>query len=140
LKDYGDRIRFVWHDLPLPMHPDAPLAAQAAREAYAQRGSSAFWAMHDKMFAHQQNLKRDDLDGYARELNLNMEKWNSGLLNVGHSAEIAADQDAGRDDGITAIPAFIIVAHNASRGYFVNGAQSYDKFRRLIKRALAESK
>src|SRR5215469_10744804 len=61
-KEYGDRVKFVWHDMPLPMHPDAPLAAQAAREAYAQRGSAGFWAMHDKLIEHQAELKRDALD------------------------------------------------------------------------------
>ena len=65
-KDYSDKIKFVWHDLPLPMHPDAPLAAQAAREAFKQKGPSAFWTMHDKMFSNQKAIKRDDLDGYAK--------------------------------------------------------------------------
>lgn len=140
LKDYGGRIRFVWHDLPLPMHPDARLAAEASREAYAQKGSSAFWAIHDKMLSRQQNLKRQDLDDYARELNLNMDQWNSALDSAGHSVEITADEDAARGDGISGTPAFLIVARSASRGYFVNGAQSYTRFRRLIERALAESK
>jgi protein-disulfide isomerase len=140
MKDYGDRIKFVWHDMPLPMHPDAPLAAQAGREAYAQKGPSAFWAMHDKMFANQQKIKRDDLDGYAKELNLNMDKWKAALDGSTHTQEIEADKKAGNDDGISGTPAFIIVPGNASSGYFVNGAQSYSKFRKLIERALADSK
>ena len=97
MKDYGDRIKFVWHDLPLPMHPDAPLAAQAGREAYAQKGPSAFWAMHDKMFANQQKIKRDDLDGYAKDLNLDMDKWKSALDGSTHTSEIEADKKAGND-------------------------------------------
>ncbi len=140
MKDYGDRIKFVWHDMPLPMHPDAPLAAQAGREAYAQKGPSAFWAMHDKMFANQQKIKRDDLDGYAKDLNLNMDKWKAALDGSTHTQEIEADKKAGNDDGIGGTPAFIIVPGNASSGYFVNGAQSYGKFRKLIERALAEVK
>ncbi|HSY23705.1 MAG TPA: thioredoxin domain-containing protein, partial [Polyangiaceae bacterium] len=140
MKDYGDRIKFVWHDLPLPMHPDAPLASQAGREAYAQKGPSAFWAMHDKMFANQQKIKRDDLDGYAKELNLNMDKWKAALDGSTHTQEIEADKKAGNDDGIGGTPAFIIVPAGASSGYFVNGAQAYGKFRKLIERALAEAK
>ena len=140
MKDYGERIKFVWHDMPLPMHPDAPLAAQAGREAYAQKGPSAFWAMHDKMFANQQKIKRDDLDGYAKELNLNMDKWKAALDGSTHTQEIEADKKAGNDDGIGGTPAFIIVPAGASSGYFVNGAQAYGKFRKLIERALAEAK
>jgi protein-disulfide isomerase len=140
MKDYGDRIKFVWHDLPLPMHPDAPLAAQAGREAYAEKGPAAFWAFHDKMFANQQKLKRDDLDGYARDLNLNMDKWKAALDGSTHTSEIEADKKAGNDDAINGTPAFLIVPANATSGYFINGAQGYAKFRKLIERALADAK
>jgi protein-disulfide isomerase len=139
MKEYGDRIKFVWHDLPLPMHPDAPLASQAGREAYAQKGPSAFWAMHDKMFANQQKIKRDDLDGYAKELNLNMDKWKAALDGSTHTSEIETDKKAGNDDGISGTPAFIIVPANAASGYYVSGAQGYGKFRKLIERALADA-
>ena len=140
MKEYGDRIKFVWHDLPLPMHPDAPLAAQAGREAYAQKGPSAFWAMHDKMFANQQKIKRDDLEGYAKDLNLNMDKFKAALDGSTHTSEIEADKKAGSEDGISGTPAFIIAPTSASSGYFINGAQSFGKFRKLIERALSEAK
>jgi protein-disulfide isomerase len=140
MKEYGDRIKFVWHDLPLPMHADAPLAAEAGREAYAQKGPSAFWAMHDKMFANQQKLKRDDLDGYAKDLSLNMDKWKAALDGSTHGSEIEAAKKSGNEDGISGTPAFLIVPQSASSGYFINGAQSYSKFRKLIDRALAEAR
>jgi protein-disulfide isomerase len=140
MKDYGDRVKFVWHDLPLPMHPDAPLAAQAGREAFKQKGPSAFWAIHDKMFANQQKIKREDLDGYAKDLNLDMDKWKAALDASTHTAEIEADKKAGNDDNINGTPAFLIVAGNAPQGYFVSGAQDYAKFRKSIDRALAEAK
>jgi protein-disulfide isomerase len=140
MKDYGDKVKFIWHDLPLPMHADAPLAAQAGREAFKQKGPSAFWSMHDKMFANQQKIKRDDLDGYAKELNLDMDKWKAALDGSTHTAEIEADKKAGNDDAINGTPAFLIVPGSASQGYFVNGAQSYGKFRKLIERALSEAR
>ncbi|MDP9152544.1 MAG: thioredoxin domain-containing protein [Myxococcota bacterium] len=140
MKEYGDKVKFVWHDLPLPMHPDAPLASQAGREAFKQKGPSAFWAMHDKMFANQQKIKRDDLDGYAKELNLDIDKWKAALDGSTHTAEIEADKKAGNDDGISGTPAFLVVPGNASQGYFISGAQSYSKFRKLIERALADAK
>jgi protein-disulfide isomerase len=140
MKEYGDRIKFVWHDLPLPMHPDAPLASQAGREAYAQKGPSAFWAMHDKMFANQQKIKREDLDGYAKDLNLNMDKWKAALDGSTHTSEIEADKKAANDDGISGTPAFLVVPGNATSGYYVSGAQPYGKFRKVIERSLAETK
>jgi protein-disulfide isomerase len=140
MKDYGDKVKFVWHDMPLPMHPDAPLASQAAREAFKQKGPSAFWSMHDKMFANQAKIKREDLDGYAKELNLDMDKWKAALDGSTHTSEIEADKKAGNDDSISGTPAFIIAPTNAAQGYFINGAQSYGKFRKLVERALSEAK
>ena len=140
MKDYSDKIRFVWHDLPLPMHQNAPLAAEAGREAYKQKGPTAFWQFHDKMFANQQKLSRDDLDGYAKELNLDLDKWKVALDGSTHSADIEADKKVANDDGISGTPAFLIVPGSAPQGYFVNGAQSYSKFRKLIERALAEAR
>ena len=140
MKDYGDKIKFVWHDLPLPMHADAPLASQAGREAFAQKGPSAFWAFHDKMFGNQQHIKRDDLDGYAKELNLDMDKWKAALDGSTHTAEIEADKTAANSDSISGTPAFIVAPNGAKQGYFISGAQDYTKFRKLIERALAEAK
>jgi predicted DsbA family dithiol-disulfide isomerase len=92
------------------------------------------------MFANQQKIKREDLDGYAKDLNLDMDKWKAALDASTHTAEIEADKKAGNDDNINGTPAFLIVAGNAPQGYFVSGAQDYAKFRKSIDRALAEAK
>jgi protein-disulfide isomerase len=140
MKDFGDKIKFVWHDLPLPMHADAPLAAQAGREAFKQKGPSAFWALHDKMFGNQQKIKRDDLDGYAKDMNLDMDKWKAALDGSTHTAEIDADKAAASSDSISGTPAFLVAPNGAKQGYFISGAQDYGKFKKLIERALAEAK
>jgi protein-disulfide isomerase len=140
LKEYAGRVRLVWHDLPLPMHPDAPLAARAAREAYKQKGQRAFWQMHDKLFEDQNNLKRDTLDGYARELMLDMDRWNAVLVGAEKTGVLEGDRQAAEDMGITGTPAFVVVPGHANAGYFLSGAQSYPKFRKLVDRALGEAK
>jgi protein-disulfide isomerase len=140
MKDYGDKIKFVWHDLPLPMHADAPLASQAGREAFKQKGPSAFWTLHDKMFGNQQHIKRDDLDGYAKEMNLDMDKWKAALDGSTHTSEIEADKTAAGSDNISGTPAFLIAPNGAKQGYYISGAQDYGKFKKLIDRALAEAK
>ncbi|HEY3821990.1 MAG TPA: thioredoxin domain-containing protein [Polyangiaceae bacterium] len=140
MKDYGTRIKLVWHDLPLPMHPDAPLAAAAGREAFQQKGSAGFWAIHDMMFSDQKRLKRDDLDLYARSLRIDMGRWTAALNNNQHQLEIDAEKKAADDMGIVGTPAFVVVPGGSQTGYFINGAQPYGKFRRIIERALSEAK
>lgn len=140
MKTYGDKIKFVWRNLPLPMHPDAPLAAQAAMEAYKQKGPDGFWKMHDLLYANQPSqqkqdgLKREALDGYAQQLGLDMGKWKTALDTQSHKAEVDADAKVGNDAGINGTPAFLI------NGYFINGAQPFAKFRKIIERALAEAR
>jgi protein-disulfide isomerase len=133
-KEYGDKVKFVWRDKPLPMHPDAPLAAQAAREALKQKGPDGFWKMHDKMFANQQKIKREDLEGYAKEIGLDMDKFKNAMDQQPYKAAIEVDDKAGTDIGISGTPAFLI------NGYYISGAQPYSKFKKLIDRALSEAK
>jgi|CZKU01.1.fsa_nt_gi protein-disulfide isomerase len=140
LKEYGGKVRIVWHDFPLPMHENAAMASEAGREAYKQKGSSAFFAIHDKMFSNQQQLKREDLDGYAHDMNLDMDRWKSALDGSAHSAEIDADKKAANEDGIAGTPAFLVVPAKSAQGYFINGAQPYSKFHKVIERAIAEAK
>jgi protein-disulfide isomerase len=137
-KSYGDRVRFVWHDLPLPFHEHALPAARAAREARKQRGDSAFWKLHDTLLADRSKLSRADLDDDARTLGLDMTRWAAALDGDGHSAEIEIDGAAARTLGFTGTPSFVIVGAGAKRGYTVVGAQDYSKFRRLIERTLGE--
>jgi protein-disulfide isomerase len=134
MKNYGDKVKLVWRDKPLPMHPDAPLAAEAAREALKQKGPDGFWKMHDKLFQNQQKLKREDLENYAKDIGLDMDKFKSALDNRVHKAAVDADDKAGTDIGISGTPAFLI------NGYYVSGAQPYTKFKKLIDRALSEAK
>jgi protein-disulfide isomerase len=133
-KTYGDKVKIVWRDKPLPMHPNAPIAAEAGREALKQKGPDGFWKMHKKMFENQQKLAREDLDGYAKEIGLDMDKFKSALDNHTHKAAVDADDKAGTDIGISGTPAFLV------NGYYVSGAQPFPKFKKLIDRAMAEAK
>ena len=140
MREYGGRVRVVWHDLPLEMHANARLAAIAAREAMAQKGERGFWGMHDRLFANQAQLTRDGLDGHARALGLDMAKWNAALDAGAHQEAIDADRGAADALDITGTPGFVIASAGATSGYYISGAQPYSKFRKLIDRALSEAK
>ena len=96
--------------------------------------------MHDKLFANQQHIKRDDLDGYAKELGLDMDKCKTALDSSTHkSRDRRRRRRPANDDGISGTPAFVIVPGTRT-GYYISGAQPYAKFRKLIDRAIAEAK
>jgi protein-disulfide isomerase len=133
LAAYPKDVKVVWRHLPLPFHPDAPLAAEAAQEAFAQGGDAGFWKYHDVLFANQKALGRPELERHARELGLDMARFNAALDRHTHQAHIGRDRDAARQAGISSTPGFTI------NGYFISGAHPFEVFDRLIKRALKDS-
>jgi len=136
-KEYGDKIKFAWRHMPLPFHADAPLAGQAAQEAFAQKGNAGFWKFHDKLFELQGSsedaIKRPSLEKVAQEQGLNMDKFKAALDGNTHKAKLDADTKIGNDAGINGTPAFVI------NGYYLSGAQPAAAFKKLINRALKEA-
>jgi protein-disulfide isomerase len=94
------------------MHANAPLAAEAAMEAFAQKGSAGFWKMHDLIFANlgeqPDALERPSLDRYAAAVGLDPVKFAAALDSHKHKAFVDADSKATDDAGISGTPAFVI--------------------------------
>lgn len=128
-KKYAGRVKIVWRNLPLPFHANAQLAAEAAYEAFKQRGNHAFWQYHDKLFAHQRDqggLERPALETYAAELGLDIVRFRNALDNHAHAAAVQADADIAKAAGINGTPGFVI------NGFFISGAQPQSEFERVI--------
>jgi protein-disulfide isomerase len=134
MQEYGSRVKLVWRNVPLDFHQDAPLAAEAAYEAFVQKGSDAFWKFHGKLFEKQPEIKRPTLEAIAQELGLDMGKFKAALDNHTHKAAIDKDKAIADAAGIRGTPGFTI------NGYFVSGAQPFQQFDKLIKLAFKEAK
>ena len=126
-KTYGDKVRIVFKHNPLAFHKDAPLASQAALAAGEQ---GKFWEMHDMLFANQRALKRADLEKYAGELGLNMDKFKSALDSGKYKAQIDADMAQAQSLGARGTPTFFV------NGKKVRGAQPFASFKTVIDEAL----
>jgi len=135
LKAYPGKVKVVWRNLPLPFHTDAPLAAEAAREAYVQKGNDGFSKMRELLFKGQKDhdgLKRNALEGYAAIVGLDLKRFNTALDDGTHKATIDADKKAANDAGVSGTPAFTIGP------YYLSGAQPLAKFKKLVERVLSE--
>jgi protein-disulfide isomerase len=134
--EYGNKIKVVWRHMPLPFHKEAPLASEAAQEAFAQKGNAAFWKFHDKLFDSQatpEGLQRPNLEKIAQEIGLDMDKFKAALDSGKHKAKVEADTKLGNAAGINGTPAFVI------NGYYLSGAQPAPAFKKLINRAMKET-
>lgn len=128
LNTYGDRIRFVYRHYPLPNHPNARPAAEAAACA-AEQGK--FWPYHDRLFANSSKLGDADLKQAASELGLNTTQFNSCVDTHKFRARVDADVKAGEEAGVNGTPAFFI------NGRSVSCAQPFDVFKKVIDEELA---
>jgi protein-disulfide isomerase len=131
-KAFPGKIRVVWRNKPLPMHKYADLAAEAAMEAYRQKGDRAFWSMVEIVYGNQQpgGLERAALEGYGAQLGLDPVRLADALDTSAHKAVIDADVKVSEAAGISGTPAFVI------NGYFISGAQPLSKFKKVVARAL----
>jgi protein-disulfide isomerase len=132
-KTYGDKVRLVWKDNPLPFHPRAEPAAELAREARAQKGEKGFWAAYDLLWKNQQKLSDEDLLGYAKELQLDVDKVKTAISEKRYGAEISADQDLADDLQAGGTPHFFI------NGRRLVGAQPLEKFKAVIDEEIKKS-
>jgi protein-disulfide isomerase len=128
---YGDKVRIVFRDYPLPFHPQARPAAEAAACAHAQ---GKFWEYNKKLFANQQALADENLKAYAKDLGLDTAKFEECYAKKPGSAAIDKDLADGAAAGVNGTPAFFI------NGRSLSGAQPFEKFKEVIDQELAAAK
>jgi len=128
LSTYGDKIRFVYRHYPLPNHPFARPAAEAAACANEQ---GKFWPYHDRLFANPGKLSDADLKQHAAVLGLNTTQFNSCVDTHKLKAQIDNDLKDGEEAGVNGTPAFYI------NGRMLSGAQPYEAFKKIIDEELA---
>ena len=130
MNEYAGKVRLVYRQFPLSFHPHAAKAAEASLCALDQ-GEGKFWEYHDVLFKNQKKLAPDDLKTHATEVGLDAQKFGSCLDSGTKKAAVDADEKAGLEAGVGGTPAFFI------NGIFLNGAQPFDEFKRVIDGELA---
>jgi protein-disulfide isomerase len=125
---YGDKVRLVFKDFPLPNHPQAPKAAEAAHCAGEQ---GKYWPMHDRLFANQQALQLPQLKEHAAAIGLDATKFGECLDSGKHAAAVTKDLEYGNQLGVSSTPTVYV------NGRAVVGAQPFEYFKSVIDEELA---
>jgi len=128
---YGDKVRIVWKHKPLPFHPHAMPAAEAAEAA---REQGKFWQMHDKMFAAQAELSPAAYEKWASELGLDVARFKASIASGRNKGRIEADDKLATSLGISGTPTLVV------NGEKVVGAVPYETLKAAIDRSLAAKK
>jgi protein-disulfide isomerase len=123
LADYPGRVQWIFKNFPLSFHINAPLAHEAVMAAGAQ---GKFWEMHDLIFANQKTMARGDLDRFARQIGLDMQRFDADLDGSKYHDRIQADQDEGERLNVSGTPTIFL------NGRRLVGAQQLMELARTI--------
>lgn len=94
IKKDGDRVKFVYRHFPLPQHPLAFKAAEAAEAANLQ---GKFWTYRDKLFDQQDSLTEASFEQIAKDLSLDVNKFKADMDGSDVLKKVQLDQsDAGK--------------------------------------------
>jgi len=120
--EYQGKIAFAYKDLPLPMHPHAQKAAEAAQCAGAQ---GKYWEYHDALFKSKQ-LEVAQLKETAAALKLDTKAFDACLDSGKEQDIVKANKDEALSLQISGTPSFFV------NGRFLSGGLNYDEFKKLL--------
>ena len=130
-------VRYVAKDFPLPSHPNAAIAAEAARCAGAQ---GAYWPMHDLLFNLQKQWSPlgpeqvvDAFVGYAGDLELDPVAYRQCLDSGEFGEMVRLDVWEGGQAGVQGTPSFRI------NDKLIKGAYPFEAFQELIEAELEKA-
>lgn len=126
--EYPEKVQLIFKDFPLEFHKqakDAHIAAQCANE------QGKFWEYHDILFKNQNQLFLDKLNEYAKQLNLDMEKFSQCVNTRKYEKYVNESIEQAQNLGITGTPTFFV------NGRIVKGAQPFETFKQIIEEELS---
>ncbi len=103
-KNNSDTVKVVFKNMPLSFHQFADPAHRAAVAAGMQ---GKFWEFHDALFAAEK-LNNQVIEKIARDLNLDMEKWQQDMQSQQARQRIAADIQQAKEAGVTGTPTIFV--------------------------------
>lgn len=126
---YQGKIRWVFKDYPLRQHRWAAKAAEAARCAGDQ---GEFWEYQHLLYSSTHELNPQQLRMYAKELGLDMNRFDACLHGGEHGEWVQKDREDARVSGVTSTPTYIINGHS------FRGAPTLERFIEMIEAAMGE--
>lgn len=127
--EYKEKLAFAYKDVPMPNHPRAQKASEAAHCAGVQ---GKYWEYHD-LIVTGKALEVPKLKDNARELKLDTLAFDK-CLDSGERAEVVkTHMTEAQTLGLPGTPSFFI------NGRFFSGALSYEKLREIVEEELGAS-
>jgi len=135
IKDYGDKLAWVYRSYPLSFHQNAEKEAEAAECAAELGGNQAFWkyidVIYERTTSNGTGFALNKLAPLAKEVGLDENKFKQCLDSGKYAQYIAQVRADGQNAGIQGTPGTIIVAKDGRRG-IIAGALPIEKVKEQI--------
>ena len=114
-KDYGEKLAVIFRNNPMPQHSKALDGARAAEAAGLQ---GKFWEMHDLLYLQRGTWTRapdprTELSEFARQLQLDVERFNKDVVGKEVAQRVAADRERSAALGLDRTPVVFINGNRA---------------------------
>ena len=115
--EFGDKLQITFREFPLvPTHQHALAAASAAEAAGLQ---NKFWEMHDMIYDHQNDWKkefdvRSIFEGYAKQIGIDVERYKRDVNGDLVAQRIFQDGKRGHSLGVKGTPTVFINGREVS--------------------------
>jgi protein-disulfide isomerase len=123
VKEFTGKVKLVIKFFPYRYRDYSRVAAEAAVEAWKQ---GKFAEMHELLIKRSPKLDRESLIAYAKELNLDIEKFIKAIDNQEGASIIERDLKLAKEMELYVTPAFYI------NGLKILGVRDYDYFKEII--------
>jgi thiol-disulfide isomerase/thioredoxin len=105
LERNSQTVKLIFKNMPLKFHK---MAQPSARAALAAQEQGKFWEFHDRLFEAQNTLSKETINKIARDLNLDIQKFEQDMASPKIQAQINQDLMAAEKAGVTGTPTVFI--------------------------------
>ncbi|WP_129838446.1 DsbA family protein [Streptomyces sp. RFCAC02] len=133
---FGDALELRRRHFPLPGHPHALAAAQAAEEAFAQGRGDAYWTALLARWAELGERGPRLLTELAAELGLDAGEVDTALIDGRHLLAVDADHAEGQALGVTGTPTYVVGGERLDGGRSQEGLR--ERIEAIVEALLAQ--
>ena len=135
---YGDKMAFAFKHYPLPFHPTAMPAAQAAECVAETGGGSKYFAFIESIFA-KGTPSQDVINAAVKEVGLNADTVKKCVDSGKFKSRVDAHMSEGSSKfGVNGTPGNVLINTKTGKYEVVSGAQPEANFDAAIVRLMAE--
>jgi protein-disulfide isomerase len=135
ISTYADKVAWVFRHNPIPqLHSKAFLEAVSSECAFEQGGDDIFWKYVDEIFKitpSNNNLDLSKLEVIAKNLNLDVEKFNSCISSGRYEQKVKSDIEDALKTGPQATP-YSVVIFNGTPVESIEGAYDFNSVKAIL--------